>query len=160
MTSGKYILLLVVSRNDDFLEAGMRGRVETVSCSSWKGFRSTGGAEAGRDEDDASLLDRICCCVASMSLVIPFAIRVNLDPAVDGVGGCILTSAGNEAWMIDRLDGRGVGTFIDLSVISAATRWPERAIGDVGLKPCALRGRLGENETWRRWSVNLGRDVC
>lgn len=79
-----------------------------------------------------------------MSLVIPFAIRVNLDPPVDGVEGCNLTAAGNETWGIDRLDARGVGTFIDLSFNSGANRWLGN---DVGLLPCAFRGRLGENET-------------
>jgi len=53
-----------------------------------------------------------------------------------------------------RLVGRGVAMFMDALLRSC---WEK---GDAGLErfPCALRGRLGENETWRRWSVSLGRE--
>ena len=50
--------------------------------------------------------------------------------------------------------------FIDLWLSSADTFLAGLTVrvGVVVLKPWALRGRFGEKEMWRRWSVSFGRD--
>ncbi len=65
------------------------------------------------DDTEATCLDAICCCVSPISLVIPFAIRVNLEPAVDDVVGYSPTSGlagAEESFIFVRFAGRGVCT--------------------------------------------------
>lgn len=94
---------------------------------------------------------------------------MNLDPAVDGVGGCKRTSGFGAAVvdeegfggnMVDLFVGLGVGA---LYVTLGLGREFGRASGEEIVwwrserLDCALRGRWGENDTRRKASVIFGR---
>lgn len=155
VTSGKWIRLFEVSFMEDFLGAGIRRGMGSASF--LNGFCSNGTIA-----DAARCFCLFAACLSSfafsssISLVSPLFIRENLDVAVEGVAGCKRTSgfAGVEAV---RREGRGVGMLT--AKLSSANCFLARARGDAGPKTGAFLGRLGEKETWRRWSASLGREV-
>jgi hypothetical protein len=140
VTSGRCIRLLVVSRIALLLGVGFLVEITGVS---WNGFRSA-GAEAGH-VDIVWRAAFSACCVASSSLLIPQAMRVNLDPVLEGVAGCKRTSGWEVAGRrtLERRAGRGVGAFMECS---GSTWRAERERGETGWV-CALLGLFGEKET-------------